>query len=1375
MIMKKLIFLPLIILNIVLAASIDQIEYFIDSDPGIGNGISIAVTTPTENIDQHISLDLSGVNGGFHYAGIRVLEYGMGWSQTSLTPFYKTSVNGDKISKLEYSFDTQAAMWYDYELSDDNDIDQTIAIPLPYNLGNGFHFLQIRAIDDYGKKSTLSVVPFFVTNIPGSNIVAGEYFFDTDPGLGSGTALQGITAGDSVDVVTSLAVGALSNGIHTVFTRFRDDKGSWTIAGSSMFLKEHIGATSVTEAEYFIDTDPGLGNATSIPITAGNYVDHELTVPVDTLTDGIHNLVVRVRDNTGHWSLATSRSFVKITMMVNNEISAAEYFIDDDPGLGNATSLPITTTDSLDYSFSVEVDTLSDGIHNICVRVRDQLGCWSHATHRSFMKISFEQNQEITACEYFIDDDPGYGNATSIAITQSDSVGRELNISIPDTLSDGVHTICVRSRNSQNLWGLTAFQPFAKITEIDRSNIVALDYYITDANLDTVLINSYTSFEADTSIDERLNIDVSSLSLGSDYVLNIKAIDGQNIPSMTDTSHFTMGFDFAAPVAPQDLSVLVENRKVRLDFTANTEPDLRKYIIYRSTSPAPTTQLAVIDYPTAADTVYFDSTIVSGTTYYYRMKAFDYDENGSDYSAEVSINPFWGPKWYVSVNGSDDTGNGSLDFPFLTIQYGMNTVLAGDTVAVLAGTYNEDINFNGKNLVVLGQDGAASTTIQGSGNNTVVTFANNETNLAVLEGFLITGGNGTGGGIICDATSPYLKNLIIAQNTGSNGGGMYVYNGSAPILQDVTIRDNSSNFACAINSQLSSISMNRVIVSDNSGSHHADLYLNNSQINIKNSTFTNNSDILQGSIYCISSSIDTMMNSIMWNNGATNIKNGSFGTPNSAFVAYSNIENGMASVNTNGNGTITQGNGNLDDDPLFVNPTNDYHLTTNSPCIDTGNPDLDNDGLDWNSDTDDQDPDGTRMDIGARFFDQNAGDTTPPAIPQNLTVTAGTFEASLSWSANSETDLNKYNIYRGTSSPATTLIGSCDQATPDTFFTDTGLTGGETYFYRITAVDYSDNESGYSNEASVSIEDIGTTTNIIAAQRTDGSQLVDINYDLAGNSAEYYISVSVSFNSGTDYTEISATYLSGDFGDSITLGTGKQITWDVGAEYDDVFSNTTRIRIDAEPATGATGTVMDIDGNVYQTVKIGEQWWMAENLKVTRYRNGDDILKVTDNGAWDALSTGAYCNYNNDDNNADTYGSLYNWHAVGDSREIAPNGWHVATDEEIKQLEVYIGMNQSEADQTVWRGTDEGTKLKSTTNWNSGGNGTDIFGFGVLPGGYRSTNGDFSALGDNATFWSTTVNNTYYAWYRYFNYNYTNINRNTMSMDYGFSVRCVRD
>jgi uncharacterized protein (TIGR02145 family) len=218
-------------------------------------------------------------------------------------------------------------------------------------------------------------------------------------------------------------------------------------------------------------------------------------------------------------------------------------------------------------------------------------------------------------------------------------------------------------------------------------------------------------------------------------------------------------------------------------------------------------------------------------------------------------------------------------------------------------------------------------------------------------------------------------------------------------------------------------------------------------------------------------------------------------------------------------------------------------------------------------------------------------------------------------------------------------------------------------------------------------------------------------------------------------------------------------------------------------------TFTDIDGNVYQVVKIGDQTWMAENLKVTHYRDGTAIPNVIENIQWTNLLTGAYCEQDNDSSNVSTYGRLYNWYAVNDNRNIAPEGWHVPTDEEFKTLEKHLGMSQSEADNYSWpRGTDEGSKLKETgtIHWQSPNTGaTNESGFFALPGSYRSgDNGFFNRIGSAAHFWSATSNdgvvdpsgNRLSAWSRYLLYNDSYISRHRYKTKrYGLSLRLVKD
>ncbi len=197
-----------------------------------------------------------------------------------------------------------------------------------------------------------------------------------------------------------------------------------------------------------------------------------------------------------------------------------------------------------------------------------------------------------------------------------------------------------------------------------------------------------------------------------------------------------------------------------------------------------------------------------------------------------------------------------------------------------------------------------------------------------------------------------------------------------------------------------------------------------------------------------------------------------------------------------------------------------------------------------------------------------------------------------------------------------------------------------------------------------------------------------------------------------------------------------------------------------------SGTVTDVDGNVYNTIWIGDQRWMMENLKVTHYRNGATIPKVTNNGTWAGLSTGAYCNYGNDNGNVATYGRLYNWYAVDDSRGIAPEGWHVPTYDDWQILLDYLGSGA-------------GGKMKETgtTHWNSPNTGaTNESGFTALPGGYRHYyDGDFLDMGNYANFWCSSVYSSTYVWNIYLATHNNGCSIEPHFKGWGFSIRCVKD
>ncbi len=204
--------------------------------------------------------------------------------------------------------------------------------------------------------------------------------------------------------------------------------------------------------------------------------------------------------------------------------------------------------------------------------------------------------------------------------------------------------------------------------------------------------------------------------------------------------------------------------------------------------------------------------------------------------------------------------------------------------------------------------------------------------------------------------------------------------------------------------------------------------------------------------------------------------------------------------------------------------------------------------------------------------------------------------------------------------------------------------------------------------------------------------------------------------------------------------------------------------------------VSDIDGNMYDVVTIGTQVWMVENLRTSTLNTGVSIPNVTDNTAWTLLSTMAYSWYNNDISNKPIYGALYNWFAVN-TGNLCPTGWHVPADSEYSTLELQLGMDPGVInDSWVFRGTDQGTQLKSTTGWLSGQNGTNTSGFTALPGGYRyAIDGTFNNYSDLAYIWSSTELDAAQAWYRRLDGNQPGVFKGAVDKRGGKYVRCVKN
>jgi uncharacterized protein (TIGR02145 family) len=197
-------------------------------------------------------------------------------------------------------------------------------------------------------------------------------------------------------------------------------------------------------------------------------------------------------------------------------------------------------------------------------------------------------------------------------------------------------------------------------------------------------------------------------------------------------------------------------------------------------------------------------------------------------------------------------------------------------------------------------------------------------------------------------------------------------------------------------------------------------------------------------------------------------------------------------------------------------------------------------------------------------------------------------------------------------------------------------------------------------------------------------------------------------------------------------------------------------------------TVTDYDGNTYNTVNIGTQVWLKENLKVTHFRNGTAIPNVTNLTSWAGLSTPARCYYNNDSvANDSVYGALYNWYAINNVNQLCPEGWHVPTDAEWTEVETFLG-----------GAAIAGGKMKEAgfMHWNSPNTGaTNESGFTGLPGGMLGVNYTFQTINENGLWWTSTSYNSSYAWSRYLWYLNSGVDRNPTPKTIGLSVRCIKD
>ncbi|MDE1190637.1 MAG: T9SS type A sorting domain-containing protein [Arachidicoccus sp.] len=402
-------------------------------------------------------------------------------------------------------------------------------------------------------------------------------------------------------------------------------------------------ASNIIAAEYFIDADPGFGNATSISATAGlNLSNVSASINTSGLSNGVHRIYLRSKNANGQWSITNVQSFIvdynpdyPAAPAAAQNITAAEYFIDADPGFGNATSISITQgLDLNNVVASINTSSLSNGMHHIYLRSKNAYGQWSITNVQSFI-VDYDPAyptaptaaQNITAAEYFVDADPGFGNATPISITPGLNLSN-ITASINTLgLSNGVHRAYLRTRSADGKWSIVNEKDFT--IDIDPAypgaphtpgNIKYVEYFFdTDPGFGNA--NSVSITPGVNLNNISFNANTSSLADGN-HVLYIRSLDDWSI---TSANNFVVGS--VTPLHLLSFIAQINRDKITLLWKTENEINTSHFDIERS---ADGTSFESIGNVSASNTAgghsynFDDSHPLNGISYY-RLNEVDID------------------------------------------------------------------------------------------------------------------------------------------------------------------------------------------------------------------------------------------------------------------------------------------------------------------------------------------------------------------------------------------------------------------------------------------------------------------------------------------------------------------------------------------------------------------------------------------------------------------------------------------------------------------------------------------------------------------------------------------------------------------------------
>lgn len=284
-----------------------------------------------------------------------------------------------------------------------------------------------------------------------------EYFFDSDPGYGQAMAVEGAKEGEGTYTVD---FSGLESGAHSFNIRAVDSEGNWSAVWSRAIYVYNL--QGFEKVEYFIDNDPGTGNATAVPVT-GNGAEQTLVFSIDIsgLELGEHYMCVRAMDTLGQWSTLKSEMFtICEAVEPAGDLARLEYFFDTDPGYGKG--LAVAKAKEGEGTYFMSLEGLAAGAHSFNLRAQDVMGNWSAVWSRAIYVYTLNNVAQV---EYYIDNDPGEGMGTSVGTFSQGEEEQEIafNVDLSD-VGAGEHYLCVRTMDTSGVWSIVSKEPFT-ITE----------------------------------------------------------------------------------------------------------------------------------------------------------------------------------------------------------------------------------------------------------------------------------------------------------------------------------------------------------------------------------------------------------------------------------------------------------------------------------------------------------------------------------------------------------------------------------------------------------------------------------------------------------------------------------------------------------------------------------------------------------------------------------------------------------------------------------------------------------------------------------------------------------------------------------------------